>query len=146
MAALQFGAAHPGAYPLDDQVPLQLGDRADDDDDGPPQRAASVDVLPEADELDLQVIEFVEYFEEVADGAGEPVRRPYQHDVKPAAARIPHQFIETRALGLGPADLVGVLADDLIPALAGQLLEIMQLAFGMLIDGRYPHIKDGARH
>jgi hypothetical protein len=38
VAALQFRLAHSGAYPLDDQVPLQLGDCADDDDNGPPQR------------------------------------------------------------------------------------------------------------
>jgi hypothetical protein len=102
--------------------------------------------LPEADELDLQVIEFVQHLEEVADRAGEPVRRPYQHDVEPAAARIPHQFIETRPLGLGPADPVCVFMDDLVPALAGQLPEVMQLALGMLVDRAYSHIKDGALH
>jgi hypothetical protein len=32
--ALEFGAAHPGPYPLDDQVALQFSDGPDDDDDG----------------------------------------------------------------------------------------------------------------
>ena len=36
--------------PFDDQVALQLGDRSDDDDNRPAQRAAGVDLLTEADE------------------------------------------------------------------------------------------------
>ena len=32
--AFQFGAAHAGPDPLDDQVALELGDGSDDDDDG----------------------------------------------------------------------------------------------------------------
>ena len=66
VATFQLGPAHSGAYPFDDQVPLQLGDGADDDDDGAAQRAARVDVLPEADELDLQVVEL--YLAAATDG------------------------------------------------------------------------------
>ena len=36
VAAFQFGPAHTGPYPFEDQVPLQLGDRADDDNDVAP--------------------------------------------------------------------------------------------------------------
>jgi hypothetical protein len=46
VAALQLCAAHASTYPLDDQVPLQLGDGADDDDNGAAQRAARIDVSP----------------------------------------------------------------------------------------------------
>ncbi len=56
VAAFQLSPAHPGAYSLDDQVSLQLGNRADDDDDGAAQRTAGVDVLAEAGELDAQVL------------------------------------------------------------------------------------------
>lgn len=80
----------------------------------------------------------------MAGGAGKPVRRPDKQHVKPAAAGIPHEFVETRALGLGPADFVGVFVCDLISALTGQLPQTMQLAFRMLINGRHPHIEDGA--
>ncbi len=58
------------------------------------------------------------------------LRCPNAHDVKPAAARITHEFIETRPLGLGPADSVGVLMNNLIPALAGQFPEVMKLTSG----------------
>ena len=61
--ALQPGAAHAGAYPLDDQVAFQFGDGADDHDDGAAQRAAGIDVLAEADELDVEVAELVEYLQ-----------------------------------------------------------------------------------
>ncbi len=52
--AFETGAPHAGAHPLDDQVAFQFGDGADDDDDGPAQRAAGVDIFPEADVLDVE--------------------------------------------------------------------------------------------
>jgi len=53
--AFQLGAPHAGAHPLDDQIAFQLSNGADDDDDSAPQRAAGVDVLAEADELDVEM-------------------------------------------------------------------------------------------
>jgi hypothetical protein len=45
------GAPDAGAHPLDDQAAFQLGDGADDHDDGSAQRSSGIDALPEADEL-----------------------------------------------------------------------------------------------
>jgi len=70
MLALELGAPHAGAHPLDDQVAFQLGDGTDNDHHRPPQWSAGVDIFPEADELNLYMIEFVQDFEEVADGVG----------------------------------------------------------------------------
>ena len=70
MLALELGAPHTGAHPLDDQVALQLSDGADDDHHRPPQRSSGVDIFPEADQLNLYMIEFVQDFEKVSDGAG----------------------------------------------------------------------------
>ena len=67
MPALELGAPHAGAHPLDDQVAFQLGDGTDDDHHRPAQRSAGVDIFPEADELNLYMIEFVQDLEEVAD-------------------------------------------------------------------------------
>jgi hypothetical protein len=75
--ALQPGATHSCPYPFDDEVALQLGDRPDDDDDGPSERAAGIEILPEANELYAEVVEFVQHFEEVPDGPGDPVRSPH---------------------------------------------------------------------
>jgi hypothetical protein len=52
--AFELGPPHACPHPLDDQAALQLGDSADDDDYRPAQRAAGVDLLAEADELDVE--------------------------------------------------------------------------------------------
>jgi hypothetical protein len=55
--ALEPGAPHAGAHSLDDQAALEFGDSADDDNNGTAQRAAGVDLLAEADELDVQPVQ-----------------------------------------------------------------------------------------
>ena len=60
MPAFEPGSPHAGAHPLNDQIAFQFGNGADDDDDGPAQRATGVDILPEADVFDPQVIEFIQ--------------------------------------------------------------------------------------
>jgi hypothetical protein len=65
MAAFEAGAAHAGSDPLDDQVALQLRDGADDNDQGTAQRPSRVDLLAEADELDVEPAQLVENIEEV---------------------------------------------------------------------------------
>src|ERR1700676_2592088 len=71
--SFQTGAPHAGAHPLDDQTAFQLSDGADDDHDGTAQRAARIDVLPEADVLNPYPIQLVEHLEEVLDGPGDPI-------------------------------------------------------------------------
>ena len=60
-SAFQFGAPHAGADSLDDQVAFQFSDGADDDDDGPAQRTAGIDLLAKADELDVEPAQFIEH-------------------------------------------------------------------------------------
>src|SRR5580704_5067393 len=115
--AFESGPAHAGPNPFDDQVAFELRDRADDDDDGPSERATGIEVFPEADVLDVQVVEFVQDFEEVPDGSSDPVRCPDEHHLEPAAARLPKQFVETRPLSLRAGDPVGIFGDDLEAAL-----------------------------
>jgi len=64
-------APHAGAHPFDDQVAFEFGDGADDHHNGAAQRAARVDLLTEADELDVQSIELVEHLQEVPRRAGD---------------------------------------------------------------------------
>ena len=52
----QTSAPHAGAHPLDDQAAFEFGDGADDDHDGPAQRAGCVDFFPEADVLDSNAV------------------------------------------------------------------------------------------
>lgn len=51
VAAFEACAPHSRANAFDDQVAFQLGDGADDHDDGSAQRSSGIDALPEADEL-----------------------------------------------------------------------------------------------
>ena len=73
VAPFQPRAPHAGADPFDDQVAFQLGDGSDDDHHGAAERAAGVYVLPEADEVEVEVVELIEHFEEVFDRAGQPI-------------------------------------------------------------------------
>jgi len=104
VTAFEAGAPHAGADPFDDQVALQLGDGADDDRDGPAQRAAGVDILPERDVLDIEPAELVQNVEEVLHRPGDPVRCPDQDDVEAAMAGVGHHPIETGPPGLGAGD------------------------------------------
>jgi len=127
MPALQPGAAHPCPYPFDDEVAFQFRDGADDDDDGPSQRATGIEVLPKTYELDLQMVEFIQHFEEVPDGSSDSVRGPHQDHLEPAAAGIPKQIVEARPASLGPGDAIGVLDHDLKTALLCHRAEVMKL-------------------
>jgi hypothetical protein len=135
MLAFEPGAPHAGAHPLDDQVAFQFSDGADDDHDSPAQRAAGVDIFPEADVLDLEPAEFVQDFKEVLHRPGDSVRGPDQDNIEPTAAGVGHHLIEARPPGLCTADPVSVFVDDFVAALAGHLPEIVELCFRMLIEG-----------
>ena len=63
--SFETGAPHAGADPLDDQVAFEFGDRGDNDHDGAAQRSGGVHVFAEADELDVEAVEFVQHLEVV---------------------------------------------------------------------------------
>jgi hypothetical protein len=69
--AFELGTAHTCSNALDDQVAFESRDRANDDDDGAAQRTARVDVFAERDELDAEVVQLIEHFEEVPRRTGE---------------------------------------------------------------------------
>ncbi len=62
--AFQTGTPHAGADPPDDEVAFALGDRTDDHDNRAAQGIACVDLLAEADELDVEPVELIEDVEE----------------------------------------------------------------------------------
>ena len=144
--AVQTGTPHAGADSFDDERPFQLGDSADDHDDGAAQRSAGVDLFPEADELDSDSVELVEHIQEVLHRPGDSVASPDQDNIEPAAAGIGHHLIEPGPLGLRAAELVRVLGDDLVPPLSGHLSQVEKLCLRMLIDRRDAHVERGALH
>ena len=146
MLTFQAGASHTGTYPLDDQAALQFCDTTDDDHDGPAQRPAGVDLLPEGDELDVQPVEFVQHFQEVTSRASDTITRPDQNYIEPAAAGIGHHLIEPWPTGLDSGNPVCVLMHDLEAALGSQLAKVEELSFGMLVDSAYSHVESCALH
>ena len=144
--AFQAGAPHAGADPLDDQVPFEFGDGANDDDDGAAQRPGGIDLLTEADELNPQVIQLVEHLEEVPSAPGEAIAGPDQQDVESTAASIPHHFIQPGPARLGAGYPVGILGDDLEAALCGHLAKVEELCFRVLVQAADSQIKTGAHH
>jgi hypothetical protein len=146
MSSLQPGAAHPCPHPFDDEIPFEFCDGADDDHDGPPEWPAGIKVLWEADELDVEMVELVEHFEEVAHGPGDPVRGPDQEHLEAAAARIPKQIIETRSTSFSPGDPIGVLGNDLKTPLLGHRAEIIELCLRVLVHTGYAQIQGNSFH
>src|SRR5580704_3850715 len=98
MAAFELGPPHAGANSLDDQVALEFGDGPDDDHNGPAQGTSSVDLFTEADELDVQPVQFVEYIEEVFYRRGDTIGSADQDNVETAAASVAHHGIETSSM------------------------------------------------
>ena len=146
VATFEAGAPHAGFHSFDDQVSFQLRNRADDDHDGAAQRTAGVDLLAEADELDVEPVQFVQHLEEVLHGTGDPVGRPDQDHIEAAVAGIPHQFVQPWPARLHATDPVGVFLHDFIAALGSQLFQVEELSFRMLVDGADSHVEGGALH
>ena len=144
--AFEPGAPHAGAHTLDDEVALEFGDRADDDHDGPAQRAGRIDRLTERDELDVETVELVEDLEQMFGRACDAITSPDQDDIEAAPAGIAHQVTETWPAGLHAADPVGVLLDDLEAALGSHLTQVMNLSLGVLIDRADSEVQDGPFH
>ena len=119
----------------------------DNGDDGAAQRAAGIELFAEADELDVEVVQLVQYFQEVTYRTRQTVTGPYHHDIELAAAGIGQQFIQGRAAGPGAAkSMVCVFVNDLQAALLGQPAKIVKLGFGVLVQGGDAQVKRGALH
>ena len=125
VSAFELGAPHAGAHPFYDEIALEFGDGTDNDDHCPAERSAGVDILPERDELDVEVVQLIEDFKEVASRTGDAIERPDQHNIETMLVGIVQEVVEPRPFRLGPTDPVGVLTNDLIttlrsPSLAGR--------------------------
>jgi len=138
--AFELGASHAGAHPLDDQVALEFSDCPDNDDDRPAQWPSRIDLLSEADELDVEAVQLIQHVEEVFDGPGDAIGGSDQDDIELATPAVPHHGVETWPSGLRSADHVRVLFDDPIAALFGHLAEVVELGFRVLVECGDPQI------
>ena len=133
--AFQLRSAHAGTDTFDDQITLEFSDGADDDQHGPAERTAGIDIFPERNELDVAMLQLVDHFQEVPHAASETIESPDYDCVELSAAGIVHHLIEPRSFGFRSRDSIGVLVNDGEAALLRQLAQIMELSFRMLVEG-----------
>jgi len=95
---------------------------------------------------DVEPVQLVQHLQEMSNRTRQAVTGPDQDDIKTAAAGLGHHPIQTGTLCLDAADPVGVFVHDLVTALGGELAQVVELRFWMLIDGRDPQVKGGALH
>jgi len=63
--SFQLSSAHPGSDSFDDQVAFQFSNGGEDNHNGPSQRAAGIELYLAGNELQVQVMELIEQFQEV---------------------------------------------------------------------------------
>jgi len=130
------GQALPGA--LDDQLPLELIDRAQEMEHEPSLRGGGVDLLLEHDQADAALAQLVGQREQVLEGphgAGQP-----GDDEDVAGAQVGQGLVE---LGAGGVLARGGVGKDLLAAVG---FEVVDLAVVVLSAGGYPRVPDLRHH
>ena len=113
---------------------FELGDRAEDLEEHPPDRGGGVDALVEHHQIHPGGLQLVRQLDEVLQGAAEPVELG-DHQLVPRPQR-PQRLVE-----LGPAGELpgGDVGEDPLAAGAG---ESVGLGVGVLVAGRHPRVAD----
>jgi len=114
VSALELGSPNSGTNSLDNQISFQFSDRSDDHHDGSSQRASGIDLLTEADELDVKPVEIIQHIEEVAGGACDAIARQTRTTLKwPSIRQLPVRHCR-RAIWICPDNLNIGAADHAI--------------------------------
>jgi len=87
------GPSQAGFDTFRNDVSLQLGHGRNDRKDGSTQRRAGVYIFLVADEIDAQILEFLQGQNQVLGASGEPIKAPDQNDIKAPLSGIVHQSI-----------------------------------------------------
>ena len=130
------GQALPGA--LDDQLALELIDRAEEMEHQPPLRGGGVDLLFQDDQADAALAQLVGEGEQVLEGphgAGQP-----GDDEDVAGAQVGQGLVE---LGAGGVLAGGGVGEDLLAPVGGQVID---LAVVVLAAGGHPRVPDLRHH
>src|ERR1019366_10812140 len=79
-------------------------------------------------------------------GASHPVECPNHDHIEAVTLGIRKQRVQSRALGLGSAQFVAILAHNLVSACSRHLTKVEQLRLGALVGSRYSDVEDGSLH
>lgn len=131
--AFQFRSTHSSSNSLDDQTLFEFGNGTHNHDDRSTKRTGRVDIFPQTDELDVEVTQFVEHFQEMADTPGHPIESSNEHDVKTISSSIRQKLIKAWSLRLRTGNCVGIFVCDFKSALFCEFAQVQQLRFGMLV-------------
>jgi hypothetical protein len=104
--AIELCSAHACANTFDNQRPFKLGNRRHDDNDGPSQRAVSIDGLSLRQELHSNFIKLIEHLEKVLGASSKPVAGPNDNDVELASVSVFQHSVERWPASLRAADTV----------------------------------------
>jgi hypothetical protein len=140
-AAIKLGPAHARADTFNNEGPFELCHRRDDDDNGTSKGAVGVDGFTLGEKLDTEVVQLVEDLQEMLGAAGQAITGPDQNNIEATTVCVAQQSVQRRTSGLGAGDsVVGVLVDNLKPALTRKLAELVQLRFWVLVERRDSYI------
>jgi hypothetical protein len=134
-SAFQFRSTHSSPDALDNERALQLGNRTDNHDYRTAQRASRVDIFAQADELDVEVAQFVEHFQEMADTPCHSIESSNEHDIEAMPPSIHQQLIEARSFRSGTGNNACVFVRNFVSALLCHFAEVVKLRLRMLVRG-----------
>src|SRR5215211_5200659 len=107
--ALAFGGRDLVAYPLPDQLPLELGKGQQHVQREPPHAGAGVERLGHRHERDRVHLEQLDQLGEIGERARQPVDLVHHHEVDPAGPNIAQQGLERRPFQRGPGEAAVII-------------------------------------
>ena len=118
--------SHSGFDALDDQRPFEFGNRADQRDEHPAHRAARVDGFSGGYELNFEVAQFINDFEEILRAPGNPIERSHQENGELSSSCIRQHGIQSRTACLAARDSpVAILSADFKASLRRKFSEVV---------------------
>jgi len=141
--ALGARVGEASLHAFDDDLALELGERADDVEEQSAHRRRRVDRLGMADEVDAEIAELLQGRDQRAERAREAIVFPHQHAIEAPSACVRHRRFElgrASASAHVPRSLVDVLAGDLEPPMPGIGAQLAKLSLRALLARRYARV------
>ncbi len=139
---LGAGPAEPRLDALPDQLPLELRHGADDGEHHPPRRTRQVELLPERDEADSEVLELFQAPDKMGQAPSESVKRSHHDGVHLPCPYGGHEPVDT-GTPLFPARNaeVHVLFNDLESSGGSVSAQVLKLCLWILVLRRHAGVQ-----
>lgn len=145
LAARHSRSSEPRLGPLDQDLPLELGERRHEVDEELPLGRRPVEGLGDRHEADAHRVEIGERVHHVAEGSEEAVAPPHDEDVELPLPRVGKESIQVGPLFTRARDAVVDVDLGKIPAAsADQLLGLVLLKLRVLVEPGHPAVHGGS--